>query len=169
MKWIARIVRVLAITVFLVIIAVNGILLVKRLAFKEELPSVFGCSVVTVMSGSMEPAFSPGDMLVIRRQRQYQVGDIVTYESEGSFITHRLVEREGDTWVTKGDANNAPDGRTLREQDLYGSVWLVIPKLGNVAIFLRSPLGVLVMCLGLFALVELSIWRGRDEDPDTQD
>lgn len=168
MKWTARVIRVLAIVVFLAIIAVNGILLAKRLVFKEELPSVFGCSVVTVMSGSMEPAFSPGDMLIIRRQEQYQVGDIVTYESEGSFITHRLVERDGDTWVTKGDANNAPDGMPLREENLYGSVWLVIPKLGNAAIFLKSPLGVLVMCLGLFVLVELSIWRGRDDGADAQ-
>lgn len=160
MKWLIRGIRYVAMAFFVVVIACNGILLVKRLAFKEELPSLFGCSAVTVMSGSMEPEFSPGDMLIIKGQEQYQTGDIVTYNSGGSFITHRIVGKDGDAWVTQGDANNAPDGTLLRDEDLYGKVCLVIPKLGNAAIFLRTPFGTLLLCVGLFALVELSIWMG---------
>lgn len=156
MKRIGVILRGMLFFLLAAVIAMNMVLLVKRLIYKEELPSVFGCSVVTVLSGSMEPEFSPGDMLVIRRQDAYQAGDVVTYEQQGSFITHRIIEQDETTCLTKGDANNAPDGSRIRYADIFGSVVLVLPGLGNVAIFLKSPLGALVLIIAFVLLIELS-------------
>ncbi len=146
------------------VIAMNGVLLVKRLVYKEELPSVFGCSVVTVLSGSMEPEFSPGDMLVIKRKDDYQVGDIVTYEQQGSFITHRIIEQDETGFLTRGDANNAPDGMRIRYADIYGALWIILPGLGNVALFLKSPLGALVLIVAFMLLVELSFRHDKRKE-----
>lgn len=163
MKRIGKFLRGVTFFLLAAVIAMNVVLLVKRLIYKEALPSVLGCSVVTVLSGSMEPEFSPGDMLLIRRQETYQVGDVVTYEQQGSFITHRIIEQDGISYQTKGDANNAPDGVRIRYADIYGAVLIVLPGMGNVALFLKSPLGMLVLIVAFVLLTELSFRRDKRE------
>ena len=49
-RWLQRFVTAILVAVILM----NGILLVKRFVYHEELPSLFGYSMVTVLSGSME-------------------------------------------------------------------------------------------------------------------
>lgn len=88
-RWLQRFVTVILVAVILM----NGILLVKRFVYHEELPSLFGYSMVTVLSGSMEPAFSPGDSLIIHRQADYAPGEIVTFGDQGTFVTHRVLEK----------------------------------------------------------------------------
>ena len=117
-RWLQRFVTVILVAVILM----NGILLVKRFVYHEELPSLFAYSMVTVLSGSMEPAFSPGDSLIIHRQADYAPGEIVTFGDQGTFVTHRVLEKNGETFQTKGDANNAPDGVTINRDNIYGSV-----------------------------------------------
>lgn len=143
------------------VIGVNSILLVKRLVYKEELPSFLGYSMVTVLSGSMEPEFSPGDLLIIKRQKSYAQGDIVTYQEQGSFITHRIIETDGNTILTKGDANNAPDGNTLVPADIYGSVSVMLPGLGQLVLFFKSTLGIFVLIVLFLVLMEFSFWNEK--------
>ena len=71
MKRVGAILRGAVLFFLVAVIAMNGILLIKRLVYKEDLPSLFGYSIVTVLSGSMEPEFSPGDMLLIKAQKDY--------------------------------------------------------------------------------------------------
>lgn len=139
-----------------IVVGMNCILLVKGLILKEELPSLAGYSVVTVMSGSMEPEFSPGDLLIIHKEPAYDVGDVITFTEEGALITHRLIEKSEEGYVTQGDANNAPDGMTVNAASVYGKVLLVIPKLGNVVIFSRSALGTLVLIVVFLVLMEVT-------------
>ena len=144
------------------VVLMNSALLAKRFVYHEELPSLFGYSMVTVLSGSMEPAFSPGDSLIIRRQADYEPGEIVTYADQGTFVTHRVVEKDGAVYQTKGDANNAVDNRQVSCEGIYGSVCLVIPHLGNLVLFLKSSLGMLAMIVALMLLVEMPHWHRRE-------
>lgn len=156
--WLQRIITAILVAVILM----NGVLLVKRFVYHEELPSLFGYSMVTVLSGSMEPEFSPGDSLIIRRQADYTPGEIVTYGDQGTFVTHRVVDKDGEVYRTKGDANNAPDGVDVGRDHIYGSVRLVIPRLGNLILFLKSSLGMLIMVVVLMLLVEAPHLRKRE-------
>lgn len=158
MKRVGAILRGAVLFFLVAVIAMNGILLIKRLVYKEDLPSLFGYSIVTVLSGSMEPEFSPGDMLLIKAQKDYAVGDIVTYEDQSSYVTHRIIEEDQDSCLTKGDANNAPDGKRISKENIYGAVHLVIPGVGNLVLFLKSPFGILVMIIIFLVLTELSFW-----------
>lgn len=161
MKQIKRLVQIVIYLCLAAVIGINSILLVKRLVYQEELPSFLGYSMVTVLSGSMEPAFSPGDLLIIKKQNSYTAGDIVTYQEQGSFITHRIVETNGTSILTKGDSNNAPDGTLLTTEDIYGSVLVMIPGLGQLVLFLKSSLGTFVMIVLFLALLELSFWNEK--------
>jgi len=66
-----------------------------------------------VISGSMEPTFSKGDMLLLQRiDKNVKIGDIVMFRQYGikEPITHRAIKiTEDGNIITKGDANNFLD------------------------------------------------------------
>ena len=67
-----------------------------------------------VLSDSMYPVFKTGDMVVVKAQDDYEVGDIVTYSfSSGTLATHRIVsikEHNGTTYYfTHGDNVQSPN------------------------------------------------------------
>lgn len=124
--------------------------------FHQENPELFGWSFAVVLSGSMEPAFSAGDLLLIHRQDSYRQREIVTFSESGTLITHRIAEETEEGFVTKGDANNAPDENLVSTDRIYGKVAAVIPGVGKAVLFLRRPAGL----LGILLLSGLLFWGG---------
>jgi signal peptidase I len=139
----------------------------------------------TVLSGSMKPYFSPGDMVIVTPEpsRDVRVGQVISYHipvGDHHVQTHRVVHvlRRGEHPVvrTKGDANNARDPWTAR---LDGStawrVRVVVPKLGWMVTWLRDPLVRLLTVFvapALFALIALwRIWSepGEGETEEASD
>ena len=127
---------------------------------------------LTVLSGSMRPAFAAGDLLVVTPEpiRRLRLGDVIAYAipvGDRHVETHRVVGlrwRDGEPIVrTKGDANAQPDPWTAQ---LHGATaWrpaLVVPMAGRLIVWLRRPLVHTVLQLvvpPLFVLFGLfSIW-----------
>jgi len=97
---------------------------------------IAGHPILTVLSGSMRPAFRPGDMLIDdrvsgARAEHLAVGDVITFRVTGTsndFITHRIAavktSATGATgavsYQTKGDANNAPDQDLVQPNQVVG-------------------------------------------------
>ena len=116
------------------VIAVITALLVGFLAYimvcssKGRPVSVFGRSLLKVVTGSMEPSLQVGDYIYIRKTPagELAAGDIITFRSEepdiyGKLVTHRIIEVSPDgTFITKGDANTAADGKAVRADQIYG-------------------------------------------------
>ncbi|MBP5678500.1 MAG: signal peptidase I [Bacilli bacterium] len=104
-----------------------------------------------IVSQSMVPTININDAIVIKRDSHdgYQVGDIISffsteYDSEGMVVTHRIVKKDNlttsnSTYRTKGDNNPVPDKRGVDTSNIYGKVFLIIPKLGYVQSFLSQP------------------------------
>jgi signal peptidase I len=126
-----------------------------------------------VLSGSMEPAIPTFSLLVLQpvSSEELQVGDVITVlRSEGTeqtLITHRIVAKEegaeGTVFVTKGDANEAPDSWRV---DASGAGWratYVMPYAGVLVVFLQQPvLRMLLIGLPILALTRqllIEIWR----------
>ncbi|HET7572536.1 MAG TPA: signal peptidase I [Gaiellaceae bacterium] len=131
---------------------------------------------VTPLSGSMEPTFAAGDLLVLRPEplSALRVGQVITYAipvDDHHVETHRVVRllRGGAHPVvqTRGDANPVADPWTARLQT--GPAWVldrVVPHGGLPLLWLAAPwlragfmvaLSVLVLVLGL-----ARIWRPSD-------
>ena len=104
---------------------------------------------VTALSGSMEPTFYPGDVLILTRERtsQIRLGQIITYQIpvfNHPVESHRVVtvsrSSDGHTVIqTKGDANQVADGWKAQLDGNY--VWqtrVVVPKVGWVLVELRQ-------------------------------
>jgi signal peptidase I len=138
---------------------------------------------VTVLSGSMKPAFAPGDIVVVTPEpvEDVRAGQVISYRipvGDHHVQTHRVIEvvRGGPHPLvrTKGDANAAPDPWTAR---LHGTtawrVRAVLPKLGWVVFWFRSPLvhslTVLLAPLLLALLGVLQIWRRPEPDEALDD
>ena len=94
-----------------------------------------------------------GDMVIIHKQSDYEVNDIITYQGNNHPITHRLIEKTPNGYITQGDANNAKDGE-IEQSQVIGKVVKTIPKVGHVILFFQEPLGMILLMLSLFAIIE---------------
>lgn len=112
---------------------------------------LIGIQPYTVLSGSMEPVYSPGDLIYVKEvdYRELGEGDIITFMlSEDTIATHRIVgvvPDENDSTViryrTKGDANDAEDGSLVHYKNVIGSPIFSLPKMGYVANYIQNPPG----------------------------
>jgi signal peptidase len=114
--------------------------------------TAFGHPVMTVLSGSMTPVIRTGDLIIDNPVTPAQAsslhpGQIISVrESPGSqrIISHRIVAvkvAHGTvSYVTKGDANNAPDGTPRPASDVVGVFRFAVPRGGYVLAALHRPL-----------------------------
>lgn len=104
--------------------------------------------VYAIESGSMEPMLERGDLIIVKRESEYNVGDVVTFylPHRKEYITHRVVRIENNMYYTKGDANDAEDSYGLLLKDISGKYKYKIGYLGFGVIFLRTVTGV-VTCI----------------------
>lgn len=122
--------------------------LIAAVALLVVVPRVVGGAALTVLSGSMEPAFAAGDVIVVRGVdeatvcRDVGVGEVVTYFPEPGvpdLITHRVVGKTVGTFddgtscrlVVQGDANSSPDA-PISPAQVRGTFLFGIPRLGWV-------------------------------------
>lgn len=159
--------------IFIPIIVINLILILGSYIHPEVLPGVFGFKPAVVLSGSMEPAIQPGDLILIREADTADLGegDVICYLSSGKAVTHRIVGvatgADGETrYITQGDANNAQDSLPVSAEQIQG-VWngARVGGLGNFILFMQTPVGmvIFIVCpLLLFALWDM--WQRRRMD-----
>ncbi len=132
-----------------------GVVLLGLLLLMPLVPVPGNFEVKIVQSGSMEPEIKTGSLIVMRPTGDYQVGDIITFYFErGDQVptTHRIVEVDeigrGISYLTKGDANNAPDPRPIPRTQVLGEVFFSIPYMGFILDFAKKPLG-FVLLIGI--------------------
>ena len=110
--------------IFILIILISVTIISIKFCLKDSQP--FGVTILRVSSNSLVPKFKKGDFIVIRKQEKYNVGDIITFEviEENSkyYITHRIVEKNENEFITKGDANNKNDNYKVYENAIKGKV-----------------------------------------------
>ncbi len=104
-------------------------------------PRVIGAVPLTVLSASMEPALSAGDLVVVRPvdPADLRVGDVITVQpatGDPTLVTHRVtaVERVDGAVAsvqTRGDANGAADDPVLPAQ-VQGRVLYSVPLVGHL-------------------------------------
>ena len=136
-----------AVILFLVI---NVYSLVAAKVFKQQVPKVFGYAYQLVLTDSMKGTASdsfPGrTLIVIKEQKEYKIGDIVTFFDESEITTtHRIVGEEKGMFITKGDYNNTEDIRPLDKENIHGKVIWHSEYLGKILHYVRSPLGIIIL------------------------
>jgi signal peptidase I len=100
-----------------------------------------GTTYVATHGISMQPRFHTGDLAVLRPAATYEVGDVIAYRSATLHTTvmHRVVARDGDRFVTRGDNNSWQDPDHPTPTDVLGRLWLRVPHGGTALGQLTSP------------------------------
>jgi signal peptidase I len=111
-------------------------------------PIQFGgqAAYVIVNGNSMEPLYQRGDLVIIRAQPDYQIGDIVTYRHpQIGPVIHRIIGRDVERFVFKGDHNDFIDPYQPVRADLIGKSWIYLPSVGTILTQLRMPLNMAIL------------------------
>ncbi|MDR1710627.1 MAG: signal peptidase I [Propionibacteriaceae bacterium] len=140
-------------------------------------PALRGGQALTVLTGSMQPTFNPGDRIITEAvaPAEVQVGDIITYlpnPDDPELITHRVIgTRIGAdgtvAFIMQGDANSAADpvveGKQIRFRYLYHIPYLgtLVEKAGGQSGMLVTGVAVAIIGYGIFLIVK----PGRKNDP----
>lgn len=135
--------------VFLGAIAVIAVLLVVSV-----LPITGNYKVLTVLSGSMEPAIKTGSVVVVKPSQDYKIGDIITFgemsktKTPTSHRIHDIKVVDGQpVYITKGDANNAPDQREITGKEIIGKVLFSVPYVGFAVDVAKKPFGFMLIII----------------------
>lgn len=116
---------------------------------------------VLVSGQSMLPLYHTGDLILVRRKQNYNVGDIIAYHvpkgdpMAGAQVIHRIISGNATRgFVVQGDNRTAPDVWRPKPNDIVGSASLQIPHAVVVLQLMRSPL-LLGLLAASFAFVYL--------------
>lgn len=112
---------------------------------------LLGFKCYTVISGSMEPEYSVGDLLYVKEVNvnSIKVGDPITFILNEDLVvaTHRVIriDAEKQYFYTKGDANEIEDQNPVHFKNVIGVPKFSIPKLGYVSDFVQNPPGLYIV------------------------
>ncbi|MDR0489335.1 MAG: signal peptidase I [Propionibacteriaceae bacterium] len=133
------------------IVAAVTVVFLTLAVFLVAVPKTLSGMSLTVLSGSMEPRVSAGDVVVTRGVNttnvdELTIGDIIVflpYPEDPTLVTHRIiglsVTQEGRSFITKGDSNNVNDPwNPVHDYQIRGKVIYVIPKVGYLTHWLGS-------------------------------
>lgn len=103
---------------------------------------LFGISYKIVVSGSMEPNIKVGSLVYIKNVNfsSLEVGDVITYSIDNTYITHRIVSIDAltNSVITKGDANISNDLASVSSSQIVGKVTFVIPVIGYIIYYCQQ-------------------------------
>ena len=78
--------------------------------------SIFGYKIFRVASPSMEPTLMTGDFILMKivDEDEIETGDIIGYDplekyQKDKIIVHRLIRKENNAYIVKGDNNSTED------------------------------------------------------------
>jgi len=135
--------------------------LLLGMTFWAVAPLVLGWTTTTVMTSSMQPAIAPGDLVV---SRPMSPGDLRSGyvllsrdpDHPGRLRLHRIVRRDGEVFITKGDANPNADSSPLHSSAVIGVGYMRVPYLGTP--ILLASTGDFGKLIPLLAGTGLLVW-----------
>ena len=141
--------------IFGLMLLCNLTIILKGTLYPDRPPSVLGITPMVVQSGSMSgnapDHIEVGDLIFTGKAdiEKLKKGDIISFMEGSIVVTHRIIEvRTADDgspiFITKGDANNTEDSEPVTAENLVGIYMGRIPKLGDFAMFLQKPLGMML-------------------------
>lgn len=121
-----------------------------------------GFRIFNIVSGSMEPKYSVGDLIYVKEVDPATVrpGDVITFVLNEDLVvaTHRVtrIDSEKQHFYTKGDANETEDGSPVHFKNLIGVPQFAIPGLGYVSDFIQHSPGMYITIAAVAILMVLA-------------
>lgn len=120
---------------------------------------IAGFHAFTVISGSMEPKFSVGDLIYVKEvdPSEIKVGDSITFvlNEKLTVATHQVIriDAENKHFYTQGLANDTPDAAPVHFNNLIGRAVFAIPYLGYASDWIQHPPGLYITICAVVVLI----------------
>ena len=119
------------ITIFVIaLLVISAYCLIQRYILNKNHAEVFGYTFFQIQTGSMSGTIEIDDIIIVKITDDVHEKDIITYTDNDSIITHRLITENGNTLITKGDANNTED-KPIERKQVIGKVEKIFSGLGT--------------------------------------
>ena len=164
-KMIKTVLRIVALSCVGIFLGCNIYLWNAQSLTGNALPMPFGVGAAVVISGSMEPELSVGDLIIVKERDAYEIGDVIVFQDGRMSVTHRIAAMDEETVTTKGDANNTADD-PIPYDCIKGEVVVAIPVVGYLVNIIKTPLGTLCILALAIILMERSFRIDKQKDAD---
>ena len=118
-------------------------------------PCFWGHKPLVVVSGSMEPTLKVGSILYHHTENISNLNkdDILVFKTPKHIISHRIVKKTTDGFITKGDANTSVDSKLVKSNQIIGkgTDWC-LPYLGYYAHFIYTNKYLLYVSVALLLI-----------------
>lgn len=139
-----------------------ALLVAVALLWTGLLPQQLGGKMSYVITDgvSMLPRFHAGDLVILRREPSYHVGEVAAFHNQQLhvIVMHRIVAIHGDRYVFKGDNNDFITAYEPTKSQIVGAEWLHLSGAGRILLDLRVPIVTAVLLAGLWLF---SFWPKR--------
>jgi len=123
---------------------------------------------VIISGNSMEPAIHVGDLVITRKKNTYEVGQRVVYNHPKlGHVFHRIVDRDSEAFIFKGDNNQWLDTYYPTASELIGKFWFKVPGGGEVIRILRDPVYFTAFTLVILLIIGSLIFFKNEEEGKT--
>lgn len=159
-----RVVEIISDILFYLLIVGIIVAAVMFAAGKSPGKSLLGYRYYDVLTGSMEPTYNVGDLILVKvtDPSEIQVGDTVTFNpgsTDDSYLTHRVTQKlenymgTGNVcFKTKGDANETEDPFVIDGSRMIGIVKMKIPFVGYLVRFVQYNYIIIIILIVLFSV-----------------
>lgn len=151
-----RIIKALLYIIIIPIIIYNIGLIYISIANQNEIPEFLKVKTFIIVSGSMEPELSEGDIIIVKKceENDLKENDIISYRTGQSEITHRIVQIEttekGKRYITKGDNNIIVDNEPVKYENIEGKYIGKISYLGKVILLFNNKILLIVLIILIY-------------------
>lgn len=148
-KFIRILLTVLSIIIFLLLII---LLVLGYHKSKDKIPYIFGFTGFVNTGTSMVPTILKDDLIIVKKEKSYEVGDIICFNNDGVITTHRIINIKDGFYETGGDNNIFLDQSKITDLNVYGKMVIRVPYVGKIINFINNHKWVITIGL-VFLLV----------------
>lgn len=163
MRKLGNVLGIIFLVILIPLLAINCTIIIKSYTAPNEIPFVFGTTMFAVETDSMNGTINSGDMIICKSAdaEDVKVGDIIACAAPSSdglgLITCRvtgITDNNGKLlFTTNKNTDKAEEEIPISEENVMGIYLSRIKGLGNAAMFMRTPLGLVLFVAAPLLLV----------------
>lgn len=112
---------------------------------------LFGYKPLVIMNNSMDPEYKKGSVIYYKKydNETINVGDIVTYNNDKELVSERVIGKDYNTYIVKGD--NRSNKTSINEDQIIGiNSNISIQLIGYLIVLINKNL---IISIGLFIII----------------
>ena len=147
-------------TLLIIILAICLYLFISLNVLSKNYANFFSYTIFQIGSNSMAPTITTNDLIIVKITEKVDVDDVITFEEDNILVTHRVISKTGNGFITKGDANSQNDKQITSDQ-IVGKVVKILPNMGVWFKVFTTPKIIFLICFTLFMFSLAFSYTGR--------